>query len=191
MSRTARIQDLRRTVDRLPLPTRQAMLQGLQEERIIVGAYADRHGGVCPMLAAHRRGGRTDFLRFAQTWDRFTRAPRRGSRTATRRERAVLERTLEASIAATVSQPEVRLQDAITEHQSLLAGRPRRALTDPVLAVRGGGFRLPRWMRPVHSVEEFEALLGDVERETLRQSVADRARPAPNPARRDQHAVVR
>ncbi len=35
-------------------------------ERIIVGAYVDRDGGVCPMLAAHRQGGRTDFLTFAR-----------------------------------------------------------------------------------------------------------------------------
>ena len=33
------------------------MLQGLhRNERIIVGAYVDEFGGVCPMLAAHRSG---------------------------------------------------------------------------------------------------------------------------------------
>ncbi len=177
MSRTARIQDLRRTVDRLPLPTREAMLRGLQEERIIVGAYTDRHGGVCPMLAAHRRGGRTDFLRFAQTWDRFTRAPRRGSRTASRRERAVLQRTLEASIAATAADPAVALGDAIAQHRALVAHRPRRTQ-------RGGAFLLPRWMRPVRSVDELERLLEPHERAALRRSL-DGATDAPAAADRE------
>lgn len=166
MSRTTRIQDLRRTVDRLPLSTREAMLQGLQEERIIVGAYTDQRGGVCPMLAAHRRGGRTDFLRFAQTWDRFTRAPRRGSRTATRRERGVLRRTLEASIAATVADPSVRLADAIDAHRALVAGRPR-----------SGTFVLPRWMRPVRTVDDLERLLDPHERAALRRSLDDTGQP--------------
>jgi hypothetical protein len=166
MSRTARIQDLRRTVDRLPLATRVAMLNGLHEERIIVGAYSDRHGGVCPMLAAHRRGGRTDFLRFAQTWDRFTRAPRRGSRTATPRERSVLQRTLERSIAASATDPVVRLKDAIDGHRELVARRPRprAAARDRVL--------LPRWMRPVRTVEELDHLLEPDERTALRRALA-------------------
>ena len=60
--------------------------QGLQRyDRIIVGAYSDRSGGVCPMLAAHRCGGRTDFRSFARAWDRFTGAGRR-ARKATERE---------------------------------------------------------------------------------------------------------
>ena len=72
------IEDLRLTIDCMPVATRQAMLDGVQSsERIIVGAYVDGHGGVCPMLAAHRCGGRTDFLSFARSWDRFTRAGRR------------------------------------------------------------------------------------------------------------------
>lgn len=171
MSRTARIQDLRRTVDRLPLPTREAMLRGLQEERIIVGAYTDQDGGVCPMLAAHRRGGRTDLLRFAQTWDRFTRAPRRGSRTATRRERSVLQRTLEASIAATVADPTVRLGDAITAHRALVARRPARPQ-------RSAAFLLPGWMRPIRSVDELESLLDPHERAVLRRSLDDAGTPA-------------
>ena len=36
------------------------MLDGIEANHIIVGAYTDRHGGVCPMLAAHRNGGRTE-----------------------------------------------------------------------------------------------------------------------------------
>ena len=63
------------------------MLEGINANDIIVGAYVDRKGGVCPMLAAHRCGGRTDFLAFAHAWDRFTHAKR--ARRATEREIAV------------------------------------------------------------------------------------------------------
>src|SRR6476469_7008467 len=88
MSR-APIEDLRRTIDCLPLRTREAMLRGIREDDIIVGAYQTR-GGNCPMLAAHRRGGRTSFLSFARAWDRFAAA--RSPRRATARELRVLER---------------------------------------------------------------------------------------------------
>jgi hypothetical protein len=92
-------------------------------ERIIVGAYVDRQGGVCPMLAAHRRGGRTDFLSFAKSWDRFTRAGGK-SRRATPREVAILAAQLEASLLGSSS---VELERAISEHRALRAGRVRRA----------------------------------------------------------------
>ena len=85
-------------VDCLPYDTRVAMLQGLQRyDRIIVGAYSDRSGGVCPMLAAHRCGGRTDFRSFARAWDRFTGAGRR-ARKASQRELTTLTAQIEASI---------------------------------------------------------------------------------------------
>jgi hypothetical protein len=89
---------LRHVVDCLPYETRIAMLEGLDRyERIIVGAYSDRSGGVCPMLAAHRCGGRTDFRSFARAWDRFTGAGRRARR-ATGREVRTLAAQIEASI---------------------------------------------------------------------------------------------
>jgi hypothetical protein len=89
---------LRNVVDCLPYETRIAMLQGLQRyDRIIVGAYSDRSGGVCPMLAAHRCGGRTDFRSFARAWDRFTGAGRR-ARKASEREVRTLMAQIEASI---------------------------------------------------------------------------------------------
>jgi hypothetical protein len=94
-------QRLRRVVDCLPYETRLAMLDGMRQydDRIIVGAYTDRTGGVCPMLAAHRCGGRTDFRSFARAWDRFTGAGRRARR-ATEREVRTLTNQLEASIWA-------------------------------------------------------------------------------------------
>src|SRR5436190_16673842 len=89
---------LRHVVDCLPYETRVAMLQGLQRyDRIIVGAYSDRSGGVCPMLAAHRCGGRTDFRSFARAWDRFTGAGRRARR-ATERELRTLTAHIEGSV---------------------------------------------------------------------------------------------
>src|SRR3954452_9422763 len=77
MGRTrSSVEDLRLAIDCLPPRTREAMLAGIHSHEIIVGAYSDRAGGVCPMLAAHRCGGRTSFVSFARAWDRFTRAKR-------------------------------------------------------------------------------------------------------------------
>src|SRR5919204_2561341 len=58
-------------VARLPLDTRRAMLDAARSEELIVGAYADRRGRVCPMLAAHRRGARTHVCGFPGAWDAF------------------------------------------------------------------------------------------------------------------------
>jgi hypothetical protein len=90
---------LRLAVERLPRRTREAMLRGIETNRIIVGAYVDpRSGGVCPMLAAHRNGGRTSVATFARAWDEYTGARR--PRRATRREVHTLRSLLEASLAA-------------------------------------------------------------------------------------------
>jgi hypothetical protein len=78
-------QELRQAVDCLPERTREAMLEGIDSNPIIVGAYTDQRGGVCPMLAAHRHGGRTNLASFAKAWDRYTGARRR-PRPATERE---------------------------------------------------------------------------------------------------------
>ena len=82
------------------------MLDGIAAGRIIVGAYTDREGGVCPMLAAHRNGGRTSLASFAHAWDCYTGAPRR-ARPASRRELNTLRAMLEASIAVELL-PELR-----------------------------------------------------------------------------------
>jgi hypothetical protein len=123
-SSSRHVEDLRLTIDCLPIATREAMLDGVRgAERIIVGAYTDGHGGVCPMLAAHRRGGRTNFLSFARAWDRFTRAGRQ-ARAATRRERSILIRQLEASL---MNAADVDLRRAIAEHRHVVARRDRDA----------------------------------------------------------------
>jgi hypothetical protein len=79
----------------LPIETKRAMLVGLDNERIVTGAYT-HDGGICPMLAAHRRGGRTDRESFAHAWDRYTGANK--GRRATEREIRTLRCMLEASL---------------------------------------------------------------------------------------------
>src|SRR5690349_22318816 len=118
--RERRTEDLRRAIDCLPERTKRAMLEGVEQSTIIVGAYTDRRGGVCPMLAAHRRGGRTDFLAFAKAWDRFCEAKR--PRRATERELATLRSHLEASLMGLVH---TDLESTIADHQA--AARERRA----------------------------------------------------------------
>jgi hypothetical protein len=111
--------DLRLAIDMLPERTRTAMLHGIRTNDIVVGAYT-HDGAICPMLAAHRNGGRTNFISFAKAWDAFARARR--PRKATRRELRFLETMLEARLAAEHGIP---LDGVIAEHQSL--ARDRRA----------------------------------------------------------------
>ncbi len=92
-------QRLRRAVDAMPRTAREAMLRGIEDNTIIVGAYSDPgSGGICPMLAAHRNGGRTDLASFARSWDRYTDARR--PRLATGREVRTLRSLLELSLVA-------------------------------------------------------------------------------------------
>ena len=109
---------LRLAVDCLPRHTREAMLDGIRRNEIVAGAYVTRDGGVCPMLAAHRNGGRTDFVAFAIAWDRYCNAKR--PRRATAREVRTLVGFLQSSLAA-----DADLDEAIADHQSL--SRSRRA----------------------------------------------------------------
>ena len=95
------------------------MLEGIRSSPIVVGAYTDSRGGICPMLAAHRHGGRTSFVSFARAWDRFARAKR--ARTATVRELRALEAHLTASILA--ERGDADLRGAIAEHQTLMRER--------------------------------------------------------------------
>jgi hypothetical protein len=119
--RRSAIEDLRTAIDCLPVDTRIAMLDGIRRHDIIVGAYTDRRGGVCPMLAAHRCGGRTNFLAFAHAWDRFTHA--RKARPATHREVATLVSHLQASLLA---DPATEFSTAIAEHQATSRERRER-----------------------------------------------------------------
>lgn len=140
MRRRARdpITRLQTAIDCLPERTRRAMLAGVRANTIVVGAYTDGSGGICPMLAAHRNGGRTSFLSFARAWDAFARAET--VRPATARELGVLEDLLVASLAEDLEGAS-DLAAAIAEHKaSVASSRPteiiaRRLRRDsPVLA---------------------------------------------------------
>src|SRR5436309_4973581 len=110
-----RAAELRQAIDCLPEHTRRAMLEGIDANQIIVGAYTDNQGGVCPMLAAHRMGGRTSLASFARAWDAYT-GGYEGARPATRREVRTLRAMLEASLWTDA--PQQDLGAAVDEHRS-------------------------------------------------------------------------
>jgi hypothetical protein len=122
-------QRLRNAVYAMPARTKAAMLRGIRTNRVIVGAYVDKRGGVCPMLAAHRNGGRTNFGTFARAWDAYTGAKQRKPRRASRREVRTLEGYLEMSLA----------RDGI-EHDTEI--QPDRSLVDEVREVKATRRRL-------------------------------------------------
>lgn len=138
------------------------MLAGVNESRIIVGAYTDRDGGICPMLAAHRRGGRTSLASFARAWDRYTGAKR--ARPATDRELRTLRAMLEASLM--YGDGETDLARAAAEHRSARAERrrPRRPTGErdrtSELRSRPGW----AWLRIFRRYDEYEAALAEAER---------------------------
>src|SRR5215207_3446884 len=122
MRRRARdpITRLQTAIECLPQHTRRAMLDGVRANTIVVGAYTDGRGGVCPMLAAHRNGGRTSFLSFARA--------DRGVRPATQRELRVLDDLLVASLAEDLEGAS-DLAAAIAEHKASVArSRPKEII---------------------------------------------------------------
>jgi hypothetical protein len=127
--RRATIEELRQAISCLPRATRVAMLEGIRSNPIIVGAYSSRDG-ICPMLAAHRAGGRTSCIAFAHAWDRFAVPGRRDRpRRASDRELLILATHLEASLLAEAAPApglgtESDLAGAIAEHRELMARRP-------------------------------------------------------------------
>jgi hypothetical protein len=173
----ATINELRTAVECLPRHTRVAMLEGMRTNEIIVGAYS-RDGGICPMLAAHRAGGRTDFISFAKAWDRFAFAQTRSKRArrATERELLILRTHLEASLLDDDG-PAPDLSAAMAEHRALMehraaeqaarraaAPKPERTRSRPrpgdpdrsrELRKRGGW----SWMRVVRRLDDYERAL--------------------------------
>ncbi len=154
------------------------MLEGMRTNEIIVGAYSSA-GGICPMLAAHRAGGRTNFISFAKAWDRFAlgRTRSKRARRATGRELLILRTHLEASLLEDDG-PAPDLRAAMAEHGELMArraaesatptddpaprSRPKRAGPRPgdpdrshELAEHGGW----SWMGVVRRLEDYERAL--------------------------------
>src|SRR3954469_20389346 len=160
-------QELRQAIDCLPKRTREAMLDGIGNNEIIVGAYTDRDGRVCPMLAAHRNGGRTSLASFARAWDRYTGARR--PRPATEREVRTLRAMLEASLmyADDVSE----LAAARAEHQALMDAKPLKSRRDrrPTGETSRLGELRHRagwsWLRVFRRYDDYEAALAQIESE--------------------------
>jgi hypothetical protein len=176
-------------VESLPTHTKEAMLRGIESNRIIVGAYVDSgSGGICPMLAAHRNGGRTSVSSFARAWDVYTDAKR--PRRATRREVRTLTTLLEWSLSAESDLSAGSLAEAAAQ---IRAEREqfRCATPEPVAATtptaprerrdtgerdRGHELRLRRdwaWLRPTKRLDEYKDLLAAAEEQLSEQRAAE------------------
>ena len=101
-----RAEELPQAIEELSVTTRAAMLQAVRcpATRLIAGSYVAPGGGVCPLLAAHRCGGRTHdgstgVSTFADVWDRYTGASASEPRPIEQAERQMLEGLLVASLA--------------------------------------------------------------------------------------------
>jgi hypothetical protein len=205
--RRATIEDLRQAVDCLPRRTRIAMLEGIAANDIIVGAYSTGDG-ICPMLAAHRAGGRTSLIAFAQAWDRVAFRGQKDdrSRRATERELLILKSHLEASLLEG-DVPAGELAAVRREHEALMARRERErepapaGPADPVDPAppadpaRPGGPARPgdpdrtaeleqrsgwAWTRVVRRHDDFASLMRRLEAE---QESAELPESDPAPAR--------
>ena len=197
---------LRKAVEALPRHTKEGMLHGIESNRIIVGAYVDpRSGGVCPMLAAHRNGGRTSVASFAIAWDAYTGAKR--PRRATRREVRTLRQLLEWSLGADSSLPTGSIAEAAAQiraereqfrcaelSETQLPDAERTTLPEPAdedftirrrhdtgERNRARELRLRRdwaWMRPARRLDEYKDLLAAAEEQLGEQRAGD---PLGNP----------
>jgi hypothetical protein len=152
------------------------MLDGVHSNRIIVGAYVDREGGVCPMLAAHRNGGRTSLASFARAWDRYTKAGGR-PRPATDREVRTLTAMLQASIALD-DQGDRELSEAVAEHRTTVERRNgrRRDTGERDRTRELHGSHGWAWLRPFQRLDEYE-------RAMLELDDLERQEPEPEPER--------
>lgn len=142
----------------MPHRSKVAMLRGIEENEIIAGAYVDGDGGVCPMLAAHRTGGRTSLASFAKAWDRYTDASR--ARRASSRELRTLTALLEESLANDANVSSQDMRDAVADHKLLVSSRttpPDTGERDRTreLAGRHGW----SWSRLFRRYDQYEAAL--------------------------------
>jgi hypothetical protein len=160
------------------------MLRGIDDNEIIVGGYADKRlGGICPMLAAHRNGGRTSLASFARAWDRFTGADR--PRLATPRELRALRSYIEISL----------LRDEQPESLGALATRIRRERPARSIRRRVRRRQLGAWLIPTRRFDLFADRVAAAEEQLSEQGVSSNARLAgqrrPRPGEDDlrDHAV--
>jgi len=176
MGRRAGASVLRAEINRLPLATRRAMLEGIQANSIIVGADGDPRGGVCPIYATPTPPSKRIGKPFARAWDGYAGA--RLARPASEREVRTLRSMLETSIELE-TEPAVLLDAAISEHK---ASQARSQAAQPVREVRAPARerRVPAprrdtgerdrtqelsrrpgwaWLRPFRRYDEYERAL--------------------------------
>ena len=183
MGQQARAGELRAAIDRLPLSTRRAMLKGIQEDSIIVGADGNPRGGVCPLYATSAPPSRRVGRPFARAWDRFAgaRLPRPASERELRTLRSMLETSIE--LETEPAAPAVSLREAIAAHKvsqartravsSLPERRPADEQSTPAPARRAPARdtgeqdrtrELARhdgwaWLRPFRRLDDYERAL--------------------------------
>ena len=165
----------------MPRRAREAMIRGVDSNRIIVGAYVDRDGGICPMLAAHRNGDRISLASFARSWDRYTGAKR--PRPATHRELRTLRTLLASSLAGCDSTQRGSIAEAATRIRAERAAIAERgALPAEVPRPDTGERHRARelrnrlhwsWIRPTRRYEEFRDLLAAAEEQLGEQRAAE------------------
>jgi hypothetical protein len=179
------LRQLRTAIDCLPHDTKVAMLEGITSNEIVAGAYT--HGdGICPMLAAHRAGGRTNFISFAKAWDRFAfrgvHEKKRRARKATERELLVLKAHLAASLLEDEG-PSPQLAEAIASHKQLIARAPERTAEKARRSARPGDPDRSRelrwrpgwaWLRVMRRYDEYERALARLELEQARIPPSER-----------------
>ena len=157
------------------------MVDGIDSNPIIVGAYTDGSGGICPMLAAHRGGGRTSLASFARAWDRYTEAS--GARRATGRELNTLRAMLEASLYyepesgdLARAAAEVREQRAVAGDAAAAAKAPARETGEPD---RSGELRHRpgwAWLRVFRRYDDWQEALARAEEQQADQAATRDAR---------------
>ena len=158
--RSGKALELRLAVECLPYATRVVMLEAIDSDPIIAGAFVDGSGSMCPMLAANRRGARAGVKSFARAWDVFTGAADKRVQRAGRRELVVLRGMIEASLA-TGDPGRSRLAVAMAE---VKAGKRRGAAPRARPGDRDRTAELRRrngwaWARPSRRYDEYQALL--------------------------------
>jgi hypothetical protein len=149
------------------------MIAGIDAGPIIVGAYTDGSGGVCPMLAAHRRGGRTSLASFARAWDRYTEA--QSARRATQRELRTLRAMLEASLW--YDPEELDLSEAAAELRARGKAREAERRARRATGERDRSRELQArpgwaWLRVFRRFDDWEAALARAEEQRADQAAA-------------------
>jgi hypothetical protein len=175
------IYDLRLAVEQLPQHTKEAMLRGIDTNRIIVGAYVDsQSGGICPMLAAHRNGARTSVANFARAWDTYTSAkrPRRATRREVRTLRSLLEWSLDIDTDLSTGSLAEAAAQIRAEREQFRCNTPsvKPVPADTGERHRGHELRLSRdwaWMRPTKRLDEYKDLLAAAEEQLSEQRAAE------------------